>query len=158
MGKSSQRQFSKSRPRIWQKNVDLVVGTERPGREGSSESEQWLSVFMSVGVYFAPLAIAAGPNSPRLFSALVLDGRAVIKWTSGLPLLNNSRLMHGRNEAIRVWEKTEVFWKRREWKGGREKKHLSVIECLCFELCATCGRMNKRQIVNGVQKKGYCFS
>lgn len=34
---------------------------------------------MSVGVYFAPLAIAAGLNSLKLFSALVLDGRAVIK-------------------------------------------------------------------------------
>lgn len=34
---------------------------------------------MSVGVYFALLAIAAGLNSLKLFSALVLDGRAVIK-------------------------------------------------------------------------------
>ncbi len=54
-------------------------GTERAGREESSESQQWLSVFVSVGVYFAPLAIAAGLNSLQLFSALVLDGRAVIK-------------------------------------------------------------------------------
>lgn len=56
-----------------------VGGMEKAGREESSESEQWLSVFMSVGVYFAPLAVAAGLNSLGLFSALVLDARAVIK-------------------------------------------------------------------------------
>lgn len=49
------------------------------GREGSSESEQWLSVFTSLGVYFALLAIAAGLNGSSYFQLLVLDGRAVIK-------------------------------------------------------------------------------
>lgn len=48
------------------------------GWEESSESQQWSTVFVSVGVYFALLAMAAGLNSPELFSVLV-HGRAIIK-------------------------------------------------------------------------------
>lgn len=100
---------------------------------------------MSVGVYFAPLAIAAGRNCLKLFSAGVLDGRVVIKWTSGLPLLNNSCLMHGRNEAARVWEKQrslgEEANERKDERGRALESNWMLVSCaLCY---STWGGMNK---------------
>lgn len=70
-------------------------------KRGKSGSQQWTSVLVSVGVYFARLADSAGPKTFRLFPAPA-HVKAVIKGKSGPPPLNNSSPMPGSNEAARV--------------------------------------------------------
>lgn len=60
----------------------MVEGTESRREEGKVELQQWLSVFLYVGVYLGPLAVAAGqqtnlrPKESRYFQ--------LSSWMAGL--------------------------------------------------------------------------
>lgn len=84
----NERCWKDSLSSTWERKKRLPLRKQRFGAETAdvtggikrkkSESQQWPSVLVPVGVYFARLAVSAGPKTFRLFPAPV-HVKAVIK-------------------------------------------------------------------------------